>query len=212
MKGFFLVNSSMIKIIFLLFVGLISSGVYADVPVVEYQDCSDEVNVTANDVTLEALLKELAISMKFELTLGLPLTQRVSYQGKYPRDKFIRDILSKQNNYITSDNLSVCDNKLFIIRVSVLEVGKSNGEELVYQYKPEQAPVNEYDYIDDMQQYVLDVLNKKHDAKRVNMSPEQHEEFLQLKKRMKKRKRVLEKMGKSLEEELAKELGVNANE
>ena len=202
------------KLVTLLFISFWPLIAYAKPLLVTYHDCAVSVEIDADNIPLNQLLKDLAESLKFELIISDKLTQNVTYKGVYPRDKFVRDLVKNHNNFISSNKLAACNNDEFITKLIVLAPGEGRDDDGLYNYKPmvKSATNSEYEYIDDMQQYVLDVLSGEQPLDKSKISPEQQLEFQEIKKRLKKRKRAYEKVGKSLEDELAKEQGVNKNE
>jgi hypothetical protein len=145
--------------------------------------CNPVVEPTQRNVTTGSLLADLAEEYNFMLSFPKSLDQPVQVGEKMTLDQLVNMLTKGMNTVLRHEKIEGCSS-LKLSEITVMPVGKET-EFINVEQKPTGQPL-EYLYIENMEQYVTEVLMRERKANVKKMTPEQAVEFKQVKKRLRK--------------------------
>ena len=145
--------------------------------------CNPVVEPVKTETTLALMLTNLAEKYNFSLSFPKSLDQSVHVDESMELDHLVKMLTSGMNTVLRYEKVEDCTG-LRLSELIVIPVGDET-EFINVEQKPTAKPV-EYIYIDNMEQYVRQVLLREHKANVKNMTPEQAIEFKNTKRRLRK--------------------------
>ncbi|VAW50614.1 hypothetical protein MNBD_GAMMA06-1690 [hydrothermal vent metagenome] len=164
-----------IKYNFLLPIIFFTTSVWSD------DICAPVTVPVRSETSIAQLLSGLAEDYNFNLSFPKNLDRSMRMDESMELNQLIKMLTKDMNTVLCHEKIDGCNN-MRLTELAVMPVG--NKTEFI-NVERDTASVKEYIYIDDMEQYVTDVLMKKNTAKLNEMTPEQAAEFKLLRKRLK---------------------------
>jgi hypothetical protein len=173
-------------------VGLLSvcaMAARADQVNVRYSGCDAPVSVQAHDVPLRSLLTELADQMGFVLISNPAINQRIDFSGSYTADSLFRQLLRGHNTMLSYQADERCAGGRAISELVLMKKGELVSSTELERHVPRELGASvttrsagPYVIVEDMDDHVEAVIEGKARAQKRNMTPEQREEFMRMKK------------------------------
>ena len=145
--------------------------------------CNPVIEPSQKNVTTGSLLADIAEKYNFTLSFPKSLDQPVEVDDSMTLDQLVKMLTKGMNTVLRHEKIEGCSN-LKLSELTVMPAGDETEFINVVQ-KPTDQPVA-YFYIDDMEQYVTEVLMRERKADVMKMTPEQAVEFRMVKKKLRK--------------------------
>ena len=155
--------------------------------------CNPVVEPVKTETTIALLLTDLAEKYNFSLSFPKNLDQPVQVDTSMRLDRLIKMLTTGMNTVLRHEKVEGCSS-LRLSELTVIPVGEET--ELINVEQKSKVPPLEYIYIENMEQYVTEVLMRERKANVKKMTPEQVVEFKSVKKRLKKELKDEIKQGK----------------
>ena len=170
--------------VFILFVSiLLCSSVQAE------EACNPQVSIGIEQKTLSQALVYLADSNEFSLSFPKALDQELEMADTMLLNAMVRYLTRDLNTMLSYSDKSVCEGKK-LRELIVLPTGEDTEFVTVKGHSAtvaEKQPKQDYLRIDDMNEYVTEVMENGKKANRNMMTPEQRAEFNRAKRDWKKK-------------------------
>jgi hypothetical protein len=148
----------------------ISTAVFAQ----STDSCNPVVSVSAADLTLSQAFTRLAAEYKFKLTFPASMDRPIKPRKHMELERLIKLLTADMNTVLKHKTVDNCATPV-LTHLMVLPVGAEAAYVDITQ-QAQEAP-QEFIYIENMEQYVRNVLTGKQDADMEHMTPEQLEEY-----------------------------------
>jgi hypothetical protein len=136
--------------------------------------CNPVVEPTSSDTTLKRTLSRLATEYQFTLSLPEAMDRPIQFDKSMTLERLVKRLTTNTSTVLRHRKVDGCATPA-LTHLIVLPVGKQ-GDYRVDQ-QPEQAPIEGYLYIDDMESFVADVMEGRESVDLDRLTPEQREEF-----------------------------------
>jgi hypothetical protein len=136
--------------------------------------CNPVVDPTNSDTTLIRALSRIAEEYEFKLTVPESLDRPISFNNSMTLERLVKHLTKNMNTVLKHKKIDGCATPV-LTHLIVLPVGKEGGSDGDPPSMQEQTV--DYIYIDNMEEYVTNVLAGKQQADLERMTPEQREEF-----------------------------------
>ncbi len=143
--------------------------------------CNPVIVPLRNETSIAQLLSGLAQDYNFNLSFPKNLDRPIQVNESMELDRLIKMLTKGMSTVLCHEKIDGCHN-MRLTELAVMPVG--NKAEFINIERESIAPPKEYVYIDDMEQYVTEVLMQKRKANLDNMTPEQATEFKLLRKKL----------------------------
>ena len=136
--------------------------------------CNPVIDPVASDTTLVRTLSRIAEEYEFKLSLPESLDRPIGFKKSMTLERLVKHLTRDMNTVLKRKNVDGCATPV-LTHLIVLPVGKET-EPVGNQQSAQEQPV-EYIYIDNMESFVINVLEGRQKADLGRMTPEQREEF-----------------------------------
>lgn len=167
----------------------------AEASTIRYESCLAPIKVEAEKVSLRLLLEQLADEMGYVLVSDPSIERTIDFSGEYKGEDLLRQLLRGENAVISYRTAVGCPNGRTVAEVALLKPGQMSSSPSVERYIPSKAKPSQskkrrkksegFVIIDDMDQYLEEVVAGERKARKATMTPEQREEFMRMKKERK---------------------------
>ncbi|MGB5441580.1 MAG: hypothetical protein WBN57_02975 [Gammaproteobacteria bacterium] len=169
---------------------LVACTLLAASPAVAQTACNPLVSMDVTEASLAKTLGLLSVEYGFELSFPHGVDRAVSINDQMPLNQLVEKITRGTSTSLIYREEAGCAQQV-LVRVVVYPQGEQVDASLPegnVDLQPEPAPAasGEYIYIDNMEQYVEEVIFKKRKPQRSRMTPQQAAEFREVKRRLKK--------------------------
>jgi len=154
--------------------------------------CNPVVHLNVENASLSKTLRELSKAHGFALEFPDSVDRPVTLAADLPLDQLLKRLTRGiSTSWVFADHPACSGNR--IKQLVVYPVGRdaplprARGWQNGHKERP--LPGQEYIYVDDMEQYVRDVLKRKHRADLIHLTPEQRVEYRNIRKRLRKEMR-----------------------
>ena len=145
--------------------------------------CNPVVEPEKRETTTAQLLTKLAKKYNFSLSFPKNLDRPILVDDSMKLNRSVKTLTKGMNTVLRHDKVEGCLD-LRLSELTVMPVGEET-EFINVEQKSRPQP-SEYIYIDNMEQYVTEVLMRERKAQVREMTPQQAAEFKSVKKRLKK--------------------------
>lgn len=172
--------------------------------------CNPTVNQAAAETTVALALTDLAEKYNFTLLFPKNMDRPVHVEAGMKLDQLIKMLTVDMNTILRHEQVDGCSG-LRLVELTVIPVGEET-EFISVEQKSSSQPLD-YIYIDNMEQYVTEVLMREHKADLKYMTPEQRTEFKRVKTRLKKELNgeIKQKKKKNKKEKRKKKAEIDTN-
>ena len=136
--------------------------------------CNPVIDPSSSDTTLKRTLSRLANEYDFTLSLPEALDRPIQFDKSMTLERLVKRLTADTNTVLRHKKIDGCATPV-LTHLIVLPVGTQS--EYPIDQLPEQAPVEDYIYIDNMESFVADVLGGRKRVDLNRLTPEQREEF-----------------------------------
>jgi hypothetical protein len=152
--------------------------------------CNPLVHLAVENASLQETLSGLSRDYSFSLVFPATLEQPVSLEAELPLEQLLKALTTGLSTSLVHGEDSDCGGRRLtrLILYPVGEQGEPSPESGMAADAVTEAPNRhvDYIYIEDMEQYVEEVLHRKRRPELQRMTPEQRAEYRDTRRRMKK--------------------------
>lgn len=136
--------------------------------------CNPVIDPISTDTTLKRTLSRLAADYGFILSLPEAMDRPIQFDKSMTLERLVKRLTADTSTVLRHKKVDGCATPV-LTHLIVLPVGKQSNDRVEQQ--PEQAQMEDYIYIENMESFVADVLGGRKSVDLARLTPEQREEY-----------------------------------